>query len=72
VVGEMLHFGSRLNKTDLLPHVDFDVAGALENAREVNPDIVVFPASSRSGDGLEAWYGWLRGENRKSREAAFA
>jgi hydrogenase nickel incorporation protein HypB len=60
-----------LNKTDLLPHVDFDVSRAVETAREVNPDIKVFQVSARSGDGLEGWYGWLRSEVRKSREAAF-
>jgi hydrogenase nickel incorporation protein HypB len=60
-----------LNKTDLLPHVDFDVSRAVANAREVNPDIKVFQVSARSGNGLEGWYGWLRGEISKSREAAF-
>mgnify|MGYP000235751462 FL=1 len=61
-----------LNKTDLLPHVDFDVARAIANAREVNPDIRVFQVSARSGEGLLDWYGWLRGELVKSRESAFA
>jgi hydrogenase nickel incorporation protein HypB len=61
-----------LNKTDLLPHLDFDVARALANAREVNPAIEVFQVSARSGEGLEAWYGWLRHEIRKSREIVFA
>lgn len=60
-----------LNKTDLLPHVDFDVSRAVANAREVNPDIKVFQVSARGGNGLEGWYGWLRGEISKSREAAF-
>ena len=61
-----------LNKIDLLPHVDFDVARAVTNAREVNPDIWVFQVSARTGDGLEDWYGWLRSEIGKAREAAFA
>jgi hydrogenase nickel incorporation protein HypB len=61
-----------LNKIDLLPHLDFDVSLAVENARAVNPNIRVFQVSARSGDGLEGWYGWLRGEIGKSREAAFA
>lgn len=61
-----------LNKTDLLPHVDFDVPRAIANAREVNPDITILQVSARSGEGLTAWYGWLRGEMVKAREAAFA
>jgi hydrogenase nickel incorporation protein HypB len=61
-----------LNKTDLLPHVDFDVARAIANAREVNPDITVLQVSARSGEGLADWYGWLRREFGRAREAAFS
>jgi hydrogenase nickel incorporation protein HypB len=48
-----------LNKVDLLPHVDFDSARCMEMARRVNPAITIFPVSSRTGEGMEAWYGWL-------------
>jgi hydrogenase nickel incorporation protein HypB len=61
-----------LNKTDLLPHVDFDVARAIANARAVNPDIAVLSVSARSGEGLEAWYDWLRQELAAVGTAAFA
>lgn len=61
-----------LNKGDLLPHVDFDVSRAIANARQVNPDITVFQLSARNGDGLDAWYNWLRSELVASRDAAFA
>lgn len=49
-----------LNKTDLLPHTDFDVEKCKEYSRRVNPDIVIFEVSARSGEGMEAWYLWLR------------
>jgi len=58
-----------LNKTDLLPHVEFDVAGAIENARAVNPDIAVLQVSARSGEGLDSWYGWLREQRAAARAA---
>ncbi|MEZ5829696.1 MAG: hydrogenase nickel incorporation protein HypB [Dongiaceae bacterium] len=61
-----------LNKIDLLPHVDFDVAQAIDNARAVNPDITVLRVSARSGEGLSAWYDWLRAEATAAREAALA
>jgi hydrogenase nickel incorporation protein HypB len=61
-----------LNKIDLLPHVDFDVEQAIANAREVNPDIGVLRVSARSGEGLEAWYGWLRQELAAARAAVLA
>ncbi len=58
-----------LNKTDLLPHVDFDVDRAIENARAVNPDIAVLQVSARTGEGLQAWYGWLREQRAAARAA---
>jgi hydrogenase nickel incorporation protein HypB len=49
-----------LNKIDLLPHVDFDVAQAVANAQRVNPRLQVLQVSARSGAGFDAWLGWLR------------
>jgi len=49
-----------LNKTDLLPHVEFDVARCLDYARRVNPDIEILQLSARTGDGMEAWLDWVR------------
>jgi len=60
-----------LNKTDLLPHVDFDLAACIASAREVNPSIEIFQLSARTGEGLAAWYDWLRAELAATRDAAF-
>jgi hydrogenase nickel incorporation protein HypB len=49
-----------LNKIDLLPYVTFDEARFLQNARAVNPVLQVVRVSATRGDGLEAWYNWLR------------
>ena len=49
-----------LNKTDLLPYVQFDVEKASRHARALNKDLPIFQVSATKGDGLEAWYGWLR------------
>ena len=48
-----------LNKTDLLPYVRFDVERFVSNARQVNPALEVLPISATSGEGLDAWYGWV-------------
>lgn len=48
-----------LNKTDLLPHVEFDVAACREMAHRVNPAIRIFEVSGRTGAGMGAWYDWL-------------
>ena len=48
-----------LNKTDLLPHLDFDVEKCKQYAQQVNPDIIIFEVSARSGEGMQEWYQWL-------------
>jgi hydrogenase nickel incorporation protein HypB len=48
-----------LNKCDLLPHLDFDVAAVEANARRVNPDIEIMQLSAQSGAGMAAWLAWL-------------
>jgi hydrogenase nickel incorporation protein HypB len=60
-----------LNKIDLLPHVEFGVARAIENARTVNPEIEVMTVSARTGEGMADWYQWLRVQHKAAREAAF-
>lgn len=61
-----------LNKIDLLPHVDFDIARATANAVEVNPAITALELSARTGEGLDAWYAWLHREAAAVAEAAFS
>ena len=51
-----------LSKTDLLPHVRFDARLAVANALTINPRLEVFELSAYTGEGLAAWYGWLRAE----------
>jgi hydrogenase nickel incorporation protein HypB len=53
-----------LNKTDLLPYLDFDVDLAVANAREVNPELRFFFTSARTGEGLDDWFGFLREQVR--------
>jgi hydrogenase nickel incorporation protein HypB len=48
-----------LTKADLLPHLDIDPARFVENARQVNPAIEVFPLSARRGEGIAEWCRWL-------------
>jgi len=58
---DMFHAADLLliNKTDLLPYVDFDVDAAIAYARRVRPGIEVMRVSATSGDGFEAWLAWL-------------
>lgn len=55
-----------INKIDLLPYLKFDVEKLKENAKKVNPKITFFEVSAISGEGMEAWYGYLKGKIVKS------
>jgi hydrogenase nickel incorporation protein HypB len=61
-----------LNKTDLLPYLDFSVPDALANVRRSNPKATTYEVSARTGEGLEAWFRWIRAEVNAAREAALS
>jgi hydrogenase nickel incorporation protein HypB len=48
-----------VNKIDLLPHLDFDLARFLANLNDVNPKARIIEVSARTGEGLDEWCGWL-------------
>jgi hydrogenase nickel incorporation protein HypB len=48
-----------INKSDLIPHLEFDLARTIENARQVNARIEVFVVSARTGDGMPDFYDWI-------------
>jgi hydrogenase nickel incorporation protein HypB len=49
-----------LNKTDLLPYVDFDMKQYMTDLRMAAPDALLLQISATTGDGIQAWYDWLR------------
>jgi len=49
-----------INKVDLLPHLRFDVARCRQFALQVNPQLTILELSCHSGEGIDAWYAWLR------------
>jgi len=48
-----------INKIDLLPYTDCDIQQLRENALNINPDLTLFETSCVSGEGIDAWCGWL-------------
>jgi hydrogenase nickel incorporation protein HypB len=49
-----------INKIDLLGSSDFDMNRVKENARRINANLKIFELSCRTGQGLEAWYTWIK------------
>ncbi len=51
-----------INKTDLIPYLNVDLQKLRDYALQVNPNLRFFELSALKGDGMEAWYDWLRGQ----------
>jgi hydrogenase nickel incorporation protein HypB len=50
-----------INKIDLLPYVDFDMSYFEKGVQLLNPNLVTFPLSCRTGEGIGPWISWLAG-----------
>lgn len=50
-----------LNKTDLLPYLDFNTEKCISYARQINPDLQVLRLSATTGEGMQNWTDWLAG-----------
>jgi len=59
-----------INKIDLLPYVDFDLAKARRDTRALNPGIEIFEVSCKTGEGLEGWIAWLTARMASRRRTA--
>jgi hydrogenase nickel incorporation protein HypB len=51
-----------INKIDLLPYVEFNMAYFRRGVEMLNPGVITFPISCRTGEGVEAWVSWLVGK----------
>ena len=49
-----------INKVDLLPYVDCDLARLRRNALQINPALRVFETSCTTKAGIAEWCDWLR------------
>jgi hydrogenase nickel incorporation protein HypB len=48
-----------LTKTDLIPHLHYDLQLAEKNIHQVNPKAVILRTSAYTGEGLQDWLNWL-------------
>ncbi|MFH1149697.1 MAG: hydrogenase nickel incorporation protein HypB [Actinomycetota bacterium] len=59
-----------VNKTDLIPHTDFDIDALEKTVLKMNPGVVIFKVSCRTGEGLEEWSSFLVKKVRDAKQAA--
>jgi hydrogenase nickel incorporation protein HypB len=50
-----------INKTDLLPYVDFNTEVTIKYASEINPDLKFILMSAKTGEGMQEWFNWVSG-----------
>ena len=48
-----------INKVDLLPYVPFNMEYFRRGVEILNPGVLTFPLSCRTGEGMEAWLAWI-------------
>ncbi len=48
-----------INKIDLLPYVSFRMDFFQRGVEALNPGVITFPISCRTGEGMDAWINWL-------------
>lgn len=48
-----------INKIDLLPYIPFRMDYFKRGVEALNPGLITFPTSCSTGEGLDAWIGWL-------------
>lgn len=54
-----------ISKIDVLEHFDFDMDACKTRAKNLNPNIEIFPISAKTGEGIEPWVEWLKTETLK-------
>jgi hydrogenase nickel incorporation protein HypB len=59
-----------LNKSDLLPHLDFNVGECIGHALRVNPHLQTLVVSAKTGEGLAAFYAWVEARAALTRQKA--
>ena len=56
-----------INKVDLLPYVPFKMDYFERGVEVLNPGVVTFPLSAKTGEGMDAWIDWLVGQIKSNK-----
>ncbi len=54
-----------INKVDLLPYITFNMEYFRRGVEILNPGLVTFPVSCKTGEGLDPWIAWLKAQVHK-------
>jgi hydrogenase nickel incorporation protein HypB len=59
-----------INKIDLLPYTDCDMAELERDMAMINPELKTFQVSARTGQGFERWLEWLAEQTKNKKLGA--
>jgi len=48
-----------LTKTDLLPHLDYDIVSCRDYLKKINPKVDILELSAKTGEGMDKWFDFL-------------
>lgn len=48
-----------VNKIDLMPYIDFNMEYFRQGVEILNPNLITFPLSCRTGEGIDHWLEWV-------------
>ncbi len=48
-----------INKTDIAPYIDFNKDYFIKTVKGINPDVLIFEVSCKTGEGMDALCDWL-------------
>ena len=51
-----------INKIDTKSVFDFDDEAVVERIKKLNPKAEIFFVSAKTGEGMDKWFDWLRGQ----------
>ena len=57
-----------INKTDLTPYVEYNIDYFRKGVEMLNPGLITFPLSCRTGEGVDAWIDWLKDQVNQYRQ----
>jgi hydrogenase nickel incorporation protein HypB len=58
-----------INKTDLTPYVEYNMDYFRKGVEMLNPGLITFPLSCRTGEGVDAWINWLKDQVKQYRQS---
>ncbi len=54
-----------ITKSDLVPHFDFDIEKIKKDALAINPSLNILVTSAKTGEGLDEWFEFIKGEVKR-------